>query len=131
MEKVEPVNIQDMYEIAKQKLPKSAWDYYSSGADDQFTLRDTRRAFESIKLKARALANADAWEGTETSILGFKISSPICIAPAAFQKLATPEGEVSTARAANKTRTAMGLSSWTSSPPEAVGEAAPDIPKIF
>jgi (S)-2-hydroxy-acid oxidase len=80
----EPVNVHDMYEIAKKKLPKPAWDYFSSGADDQFTLRDTRRAFEAIKLKARALTNADNWEGTQTSILGHKISSPICIAPTAF-----------------------------------------------
>jgi len=63
--------------------------------------------------------------------LGHKISSPICIAPTAFQKLAYPEGEVATARAANKFGTAMGLSSWTSSPPEEVAKGAPDIPRIF
>jgi len=56
-----PVNIQEFYELAKTKLNKQAWDYYSSGADDQYTLKETRSAFESIKLKARALANADDW----------------------------------------------------------------------
>ena len=65
-------------------LPKNAFDYYSSGADDAYTLNHTREAYNSIKLKARALANALAFKGLDTKILGHKISSPICIAPTAF-----------------------------------------------
>ena len=37
---------------------------------------------------------------TETTILGVKVASPICIAPTAMQKMAHPEGEIATAKAA-------------------------------
>ena len=87
--------------------------YYQSGADDQFTLSETRQAYKDIKLKARALGNADAFEGTETTFLGHKMASPICIAPTAFHKLAHPDGELATARAADSTKTLQCLSSWS------------------
>lgn len=42
-----------------------------------------------------------------TTILGFKISMPIMIAPTAMQKMAHPEGEYATARAASAAGTIM------------------------
>ena len=106
-------------------------DYYQSGADDEHTLNYTKSAFHQIKLKARALGNADAFENTETTILGHKIKSPICLAPAAFHKLAHPEGEKATARAAERTGTLQCLSSWSNYSLEEVAEAAPDGLRIF
>ena len=38
------------YEIlAKDRMPKMAYDYFASGAEDQVTLRDNRDAFSRIK----------------------------------------------------------------------------------
>jgi (S)-2-hydroxy-acid oxidase len=34
--------------IAKQKLPKMVFDYYASGAEDQWTLAENRNAFSRI-----------------------------------------------------------------------------------
>lgn len=34
--------------IAKEKLPKNAYDYYASGAEDQWTLKENRNAFSRI-----------------------------------------------------------------------------------
>ena len=62
-------------------------------------------------MKAKALANADEWSGTETSILGHKISSPICIAPAGFAIMAHSDGEVALAWAGKDT--CMCLSSYS------------------
>lgn len=42
----------------------------------------------------RGVENADL----STTILGERISMPICVAPTAFQKLGHPDGEVATAR---------------------------------
>ena len=39
---------------------------------------------------------------TKTTILGERISSPICIAPSAMQKMAHPDGEIATSKAAAK-----------------------------
>jgi len=44
----EITNISEYEEIAKQKLPKMAFDYYASGAEDQWSLQENRNAFSRI-----------------------------------------------------------------------------------
>lgn len=63
--------------------------------------------------------------------MGGKIASPICVTSTAFQRMATPDGEVATARACNTTKTPLVLSSWATSSNEEVGAAAPDSFKVY
>ena len=42
----EPVTISDFENHAKEFLPKNAWDYYRSGANEGITLKENRRAFD-------------------------------------------------------------------------------------
>ncbi|XP_048438142.1 glycolate oxidase 1-like isoform X3 [Pyrus x bretschneideri] len=62
-----------------------------------------------------------------TTVLGFNISMPIMIAPTAMQKMAHPEGEFATARAASAADTIMTLSSWSTSSIEEVASTGPGI----
>ena len=41
-----PVTIADIEKIAAEKIPGFAFDYYSSGADDEITLRENSKAFD-------------------------------------------------------------------------------------
>lgn len=45
---MEITNVTEYQIIAKQKLPKMVYDYYASGAEDQWTLRENRHAFSRI-----------------------------------------------------------------------------------
>jgi (S)-2-hydroxy-acid oxidase len=63
------------------------------------TLRENRDAFTRLRLLPRILIDVSKIN-TETTILGVKVSSPICIAPTAMQKMAHADGELATARAA-------------------------------
>jgi (S)-2-hydroxy-acid oxidase len=45
---MEITNVMEYEAIAKQKLPKMAYDYYASGAEDQWTLKENREAFSRI-----------------------------------------------------------------------------------
>ncbi|EXC01342.1 Peroxisomal (S)-2-hydroxy-acid oxidase GLO4 [Morus notabilis] len=45
----EPVNVNEFQELARQVLPKMYYDYYSGGAEDQFTLKENLEAFQRIK----------------------------------------------------------------------------------
>lgn len=47
-EKMEITNVTEYQEIARQKLPKMVYDYYASGAEDQWTLRENEVAFTRI-----------------------------------------------------------------------------------
>ena len=82
-------------------------------------------------MKTSCFVDEKQWKGTSTSILGTTIDSPICITSTAFQRMANPDGEIATARACNKTKTPLVLSSWATSLNEDVGKAAPDSMKIY
>ena len=54
---IDALNLFDLERLAKEKLPHSAQDYYSSGAWDEVTLRENRDAFERIKIHYRVLVD--------------------------------------------------------------------------
>ncbi|XAR56378.1 (S)-2-hydroxy-acid oxidase [Bertholletia excelsa] len=122
----EITNVMEYEGIAKQKLPKMVFDYYASGAEDQWTLHENRFAFSRILFRPRILIDVSKIDMT-TTVLGFKISMPIMIAPTAMQKMAHPEGEYATARAASAAGTIMTLSSWATSSVEEVASTGPGI----
>ncbi|GAB2261074.1 hypothetical protein Droror1_Dr00011929 [Drosera rotundifolia] len=82
------------------------YDYYASGAEDQWTLAENRNAFSRILFRPRILIDVSNID-MSTTVLGFKISMPIMIAPTAMQKMVHPEGEYATARAASAAGTIM------------------------
>jgi (S)-2-hydroxy-acid oxidase len=45
----EIVNVSEYEEAAKRKLPKMVFDYYASGAEDEWSLKENRHAFERIR----------------------------------------------------------------------------------
>ena len=47
---VAALNIFELEQLAKEKLPVIAYDYYRSGAWDEVTLKANREAFEKIKI---------------------------------------------------------------------------------
>ncbi len=83
---------------AKSVLPRNAHDYYASGSNDMITLRENREAFSRLRLMPRVLVDVSKIN-TETTILGVKVASPICVAPTAMQKMAHPDGELATSKA--------------------------------
>ena len=109
VDKREFVNVFDYEAAAREILPKIAYDYYRSGANDEITLHENHNAYERIKLKPRVLRDISKRDLT-TTILGQTVSMPILVAPTAFHCMAHPEGEVATARAAGTTDTIMILS---------------------
>ena len=119
----ELVNVFDYEAAAQKSLPKMAFDYYSSGANDEITLKDNHAAYERIRLKPRVLKDISQWD-TGITLYDEPVSMPILVAPTAFHRMAHPEGEVAVARAAGKAGTIMILSTLsTSSIEEVVAEA--------
>ncbi|KAG7590572.1 FMN-dependent dehydrogenase [Arabidopsis suecica] len=123
---MEITNVNEYEAIAKEKLPKMVFDYYASGAEDQWTLQENRNAFSRILFRPRILIDVSKIDMT-TTVLGFKLSMPIMVAPTAMQKMAHPEGEYATARAASAAGTIMTLSSWATSSVEEVASTGPGI----
>ncbi|KAI9504450.1 hydroxyacid oxidase 1-like protein [Coemansia spiralis] len=117
------VSLDDFEQHAVNNLDRNALDYYQSGAQDMITLRENQRAFDRILIRPRVLRDVSQID-TTTTVLGQQVSSPICIAPTAMQRMAHPDGECATARAAAKNQTCMVLSSWSTTSIEDVAAAS-------
>ncbi|KAK4269047.1 hypothetical protein QN277_022253 [Acacia crassicarpa] len=106
---IEPVNVMEFQQLAREALPKMYYDFYAGGAEDEFSLKENMEAFRRITLRPRVLVDVSRIN-MSTNILGYRISAPIMIAPTAMHKLAHPQGEVATAKAAAASNTIMVLS---------------------
>jgi len=104
-----PINISEFELLAKEKLPQHAYDYFSSGANDEITLKENCEAYKRIYLKYRVLVDVSKRD-LVTEVLGQKISMPVMIAPTAYQKMAHVNGELAVAMAAGEAGTIMILS---------------------
>ncbi|XP_010434548.1 PREDICTED: peroxisomal (S)-2-hydroxy-acid oxidase GLO5-like [Camelina sativa] len=123
---MEITNVMEYEKIAKEKLPKMVYDYYASGAEDQWTLQENRNAFSRILFRPRILIDVSKID-VSTTVLGFNTSMPIMIAPTAMQKMAHPDGELANARATSAAGTIMTLSSWATCSVEEVASTGPGI----
>ncbi len=112
-----PVNVWDYERLAEEKLDAYAHAYFAGGAGDEVTLRDNVAAFERRKLRPRVLVDVGQ-VSTSTTVLGTEIALPVVIAPLAMQRLAHPDGEEATARAAAAAGTIMCLSSAATCAPK-------------
>jgi 4-hydroxymandelate oxidase len=105
----ELITLDDFEEAAQALLPGMIFDYFAGGAGDEWTLRENRRAFDRWVLRPRVLADVSEVD-LSTSVLGERLPFPILLAPTAFQRMAHPDGELATARAASSLDTIMVLS---------------------
>ena len=115
--------VADLEVVARRKLPQGVYDYYAGGAEDEQTLDANREAFRRVFLRPRALVGV-ARVDTDTTVLGHRVSFPVLIAPVAYQRMADPEGELATARAAAAAGTLMIVSTIATASIEEIAEAA-------
>jgi len=115
--------LQDFEDEARRKLPRAHYDYVAGGAQDEVTLRANRAAFQGIMLRPRVLRGA--FQGDlATELLGVTLDMPVLIAPTAFHRLAHPDGECATARAARDAKLLMIISMASTTPVEEITAAA-------
>ncbi|GMF16311.1 unnamed protein product [Phytophthora fragariaefolia] len=117
-----PLNVLEFEEYAREYLPKNAFDYYASGADDMVTLRENREAFKRLVLHPRVLRDVSNMD-TSVTLLGHRVSSPVCVAPSAMHRMAHPDGELASTAAAAKADTCYILSTISTTSLEDVAAA--------
>ncbi|KAJ3116506.1 hypothetical protein HDU96_009492 [Phlyctochytrium bullatum] len=93
------LNFFDFEAVARKVLKPEAWAYYSSGADDEITLRENRAAFHRVSLRPRVMVNVKEVD-TSTTMLGTHVTLPIYITSCALGRLGHPDGELNLVRAA-------------------------------
>jgi 4-hydroxymandelate oxidase len=120
---VEILNLHELEAVARARLPAAVWDYYAAGADDERCVRRNAEAFERVALHYRVLVDV-AHRALATSVLGQPIALPVGVAPMAFHRLAHPDGELASVRAAGAAGTVFVLSTMSNTAVEDVTAAA-------
>ncbi|TQN66196.1 (S)-mandelate dehydrogenase [Colletotrichum shisoi] len=69
------INVVDFARVAESYLSPMGWAYYSSGAEDERSLHDSRCVFRKLALRPRILRDVDS-VCTGTTILGLPSSLP-------------------------------------------------------
>lgn len=113
------VNVSDFEKVAEKYLSPSGWAYYSSGAEDEISLSDTRRIFNRIAFRPRILRNVDA-VSTTTSILGHHSTLPIYISPTGLGRYAHRDAEKVLASVAGQEGIIYMMPTAPSQPHEAI-----------
>jgi 4-hydroxymandelate oxidase len=124
------INVDDFEKAARERLDPGAYGYYAGGAGDERTLRANVEAYARWELRPRVLVDVSE-VSTVATVLGAEVELPVLVAPTAFHRLAHPEGELATARAAAAAGTVMCLSTLSSVSPAELAAAVPDAPQWF
>ena len=95
------LNIADLRDIARRRVPGFVFEYVESGAEDEVTLRGNREALERLRLLPQTLVNT-AGRHLRTTILGGSANAPLIVAPTGLNGLLHPDGDLTVARAAAK-----------------------------
>jgi (S)-mandelate dehydrogenase len=93
------LNIADLRDIARRRIPGFVFEYVESGAEDEATVRGNRAALKQLRLIPQTLIDTSARHQRST-ILGISANAPLIIAPTGLNGLLHPDGDVTLARAA-------------------------------
>ena len=111
---------------------RGALGTYAGGACDERTLRRaTSRPGARYRLRPRVLVDVDGTTARRRRCSARTSRCRVLVAPTAFQRMAHPDGEPGTARAAAAAGTIMCLSTMATATPAEVAAAAPDAPRWF
>ena len=117
------------HRAARASLSREAYDYFRGAADARHTVRRNRDAYRSLEIWPRVLVDVSQ-RTLATTVLGEAVTLPVLIAPTAYQRMAHPDGECATARAASAAGTLMVVSTLSTTSLEDVSASAPG-PKWF
>lgn len=93
-------NISDFEYVAKQVLPLGTWGYYSTGSDDEFSLRENHYAFGRIFFRPKCLVDVTNASTESGDIFGAKFDAPFYCTAFAGSPMAHPDAEKNLIQAA-------------------------------
>ena len=106
------VNVKDLRRLARRRCPSAVFDYLDGAADDEFTLKDSERAFREVLFKPRFAVATPSCDLSVT-VLGHKLDLPFLLAPIGYSRLMHPRGELASSKAAGRNGTAYILSTMS------------------
>lgn len=95
------VNIEDLRQLARRRLPKVVFDYLDGGAEGEVTLRANRDAFDAVTFRPRHAVGSPE-SNVRATVVGAELALPILLAPVGYSRVMHPHGEPAAAEAAGQ-----------------------------
>jgi isopentenyl diphosphate isomerase/L-lactate dehydrogenase-like FMN-dependent dehydrogenase len=93
------LNIADLRDMARRRLPRGIYEYLERGVEDELSLDGNREAFRRIKLLPHVLRGVTTIDTTH-QVLGESMPYPFAVAPTGGASLFSYHGDIAAARAA-------------------------------
>jgi L-lactate dehydrogenase (cytochrome) len=123
------VNIEDLRQLAKSKVPAPIFHFVDGGAEEEVTMRRNITAFDDYEIETEYAVDVSNID-TSTTLLGQKIDWPVITAPTGSVGLLKAGGELDAVRAVAKSGTFYTQSCMSNVTIEEVAEASTG-PKMF
>jgi 4-hydroxymandelate oxidase len=122
----------EFHDAARDRLDPVHYDYFAGGTGDEITLRANETAFARRTIVPRVLRGGEKRQ-LDVTLLGTPATMPILLSPTAFHRLAHPDGERATARAAAAAGAIMVVSMAATVAVEDIAAAAREAgdPKLW
>jgi (S)-mandelate dehydrogenase len=117
------INIEDLRRMARARLPRSVFDFFDGGAEEESTLAENRAAFQRVRLLPKVLVDVHAVD-TGVELLGVRANLPMAIAPTGAIGAGRVGAEVMLARAARLAGIPFTLATPATASLEEVAEQA-------
>lgn len=95
------INIADLREQARRRLPRVIFEFIDGGAQDETTLRANMEDFRRIRFMTRVLTDVSQ-RNQSIDLFGQRCASPIVLAPTGLAGVLRRRGELAAVRAAHK-----------------------------
>jgi len=95
---IDILNLESLEPAARDRLEPSLYDYIAGGSGDEWTLRESRAAWNRWQIVPRMLRGVGT-RAMATTVLGTPVSMPILVPPMGFHGLCHLDAEEATARA--------------------------------
>lgn len=128
---IDVVSLNDVEQAAKAVLSPGAYAFVADGAEDEWTLRENRRAFDDYPILTHRLRGVDGKTiALGTQLLGHDMPSPLLVMPMGVHGFVHPAAEAATAGGAGRANMLYTASGASNLPLEQIAGATTG-PKWF
>jgi L-lactate dehydrogenase (cytochrome) len=117
------LNVFDLQEIARRRLPRGVYGFVEGGVEDNQSRDNNRAVFDRIRFRPRSPVDVSQ-RSQEVQLFGRKFSSPFGIAPMGIASVFAFDGDLQMAKAAARMNVPFTLSNMSTVPMETVAEQA-------
>jgi len=117
------LNIAELREIARSRLPKIVFDFLDDGAEENYSLADNRDVFGRIRFRPRTLVDVSG-RSQSVTLFGKASKLPVGIAPTGLAGVMAYQGDLALARGAARAGVPFVLSTASTIALEEVRKAS-------